>query len=237
MSSTLPPYQVEARELGPLALYGETEKLLDELGSIRLSAVPSTLLPSLVSVCVHLHAFATQQGFILKAEFSASRRLFKCTRFRNQSLDGGRALCDAFFEVIEMSSGWTIGRMRHDHSHALEKDSLAQVRMRARWKNLQLPEKGENSGKESNGEPARHQRRVLSKQGTYSSRRRGSGSSSESIGESESESDTQAGTVWKSGLKASHWNFPMSQRELVDEADAILSEVIILSTVSRLGLD
>lgn len=229
MPSALRPHKEESRELGAVNLYGETEKLLKELGSTRLTAVPTSPLPSLVSVCVHLHAFATQEGFTLKAEFLANRRLFKCTRFRNQSqVDVGQALCDAFYEVIKISRGWTVGWVMLDHSHAMEKDSASQLYIRKRWNNLQLEKRGTRK-RESNGEYGRHQRRVLRKRETHSSRRCGSGSS----GESESDSDSNSSESEKTGLKASHWNFPMTQQVLVEEANAILSKVILLPKVFR----
>lgn len=182
MAKNLQPSKEEARKLGPVVLYGETQKLLEELGSKRLSAVPSTPLPSLVSVSVHLHAFAMQHRFNLKPVFSARRRTFKCTRFRSRSVKLDEPACEVFFEVIEAQGGWTVGEKMLEHTHRLNKHAKSHIR--TRWSNLELG--GTNPEDASYGNRASRTRKSTS----ISSLSNSGEDDSDSSSDSESEYDT-----------------------------------------------
>lgn len=107
-----------------------------------MSAVPIEPLEDLEALSIHLHAFATQQGYNLRPFFSfrEGRRLFKCTRYKRQSTASSTdEICDMFFEIFEGAEGWTIKKMNLEHTHSLPSvttKSASRVQVRVRWNNL-----------------------------------------------------------------------------------------------------
>lgn len=187
-----------------------------QLGSKRLKPLSPSPSTSLKSLAIHLHAYASQQGFTLAPRFQVQKgRLFLCRRNRYPDH------CLAHFQVVKVGREWSIEEYELEHTHDRIGGASMIIESEIAGGLVSLLKKRRLSGsvdRERRSVPLAGATDLITEKVDFQTTDQGKRMKRQLSDEKKFSTQSVS--------NATYWDFPTSEEELVIKAAAIISKVI-----------